>query len=165
MNVIFCHNKRELVLTNTKKNRVFPARSEVRNALNGLRSLDNPKDVVYTTLTDRYAQKYPMMPRPFTRGTYYITGVEATQEKWLEPYIIKTSFSPMVEAWSLDENNCYDKPTGLFVKDEGYFIHYTPGDYTLGCIQVISRTDICIIYKEIGKELLEHGVLRLDVIA
>ena len=51
--------------------------------------------------------------------------------------------------WALDASGGYDHPTGKYVEDYGYEIHYdglaSDGGYSVGCQHVLSKDDMLAI--------------------
>jgi hypothetical protein len=122
--------------------RSVPAFSKVRNELNGQRSFSDPNDVEYSENSDG-SQGTPTMPRPFPSGSWTISGIEATTEKWLQPYKLITNANQDLDVWALKPNGTYDKPTGEKIGDFGYRIHFANGSqHTDGCIGLYDVDDI-----------------------
>ena len=163
-NLIFSYDKEILYLTNNHKNYKIPADCNVRNELNGRRSLNDPDDVVYTIPENSWEQGSPYMPRPFPRGHFFVLSAEQTSNEFLKPYILRTDAQPMVETWSLNNDGTYSKPTGKYVMDTGYLIHFTEGPTTLGCIRVKDIYDMEYLYEVVTKQLIKNKFLRFQVI-
>jgi hypothetical protein len=137
----------------------------VRNELNGRRKLGLKPDVVLTEPDDGTKPK-PYMPRGFPEGSWKITGIvphNDPKDHYLNPYFIATNAHTLVEEWGLDASGGYDKPTGRFVRDAGYGIHWPDPQYsttTLGCIRVVSKDDLLWLVSQIqatmatGEEIL-----------
>ena len=120
--------------------RVFRITCHVRNEIDGGRRLHDPDDVVNTVREDgTWGAAY--MPRPFPKGVWKITGVEKTAVPVFAPVKIKTDAHQRVEVWHLDELGGYKKPSGVFVEDYGYHLHWSEGSRTtLGCGRVGTNT-------------------------
>ena len=149
------------VISWTKDARTFSAfgkdievSNQVRNELNGRRSLHVAKDVVMTEPDDG-TNPEPYMPRGFPVGSWKIQGIVPhtdPKDHYLNPYFIATNAAQLVEVWGLDANGGYDKPTGRFVRDAGYGIHWPDPQYsmtTLGCIRVVSKDDLLWLVSQI----------------
>ncbi len=118
----------------------FTITSEVRNELNGRRSLGNPKDVVRSIVNGQWGPPY--MPRPFPLGNWRITGIEKTDNPEFAPIKIKTDAWQKVQVWELDKDGGYSHSTGESVRDEGYHLHWSQhSKTTLGCGRVGLTTD------------------------
>jgi len=168
MNVIFNHHAKKLYFTEIEKNITISADSIVRNNDNKLRSLDNPNEVIYTATYSKYEKTYPYMPMPLPEGVYHITGAEQLKDQAMidifGEYIIYTDAQPEVEIWDLDFQGGYREPTGEFVKDTGYLIHYSAGPYTLGCIATHDKTDQYLAFELCVHELYHNKTMRLTVV-
>ncbi len=126
----------------------------VRNLDNGRRSLHVSKDVVLTEPDDGTVAE-PYMPQGFPAGSWKVQKIVPhtdPKDHYLNPYFIATNAHILVEAWSLDASGGYDKPTGRFVRDAGYGIHWPDPKYsmtTLGCIRVVNRDDLLWLVSQI----------------
>jgi hypothetical protein len=120
----------------------FLVTNKVRNEIDPLhvRKLHDPNEVVYAIENGQYTNPY--MPRKFPKGTWQITEIEETTQPDFAPIKIKTNAHQMVEVWLLDDKKGYDKPSGKFVNDSGYHLHWSQNSSTtLGCGRVGSDTD------------------------
>lgn len=120
----------------------FFVTNKVRNEIDPLyvRRLHDPKEVVKAIENGQYTKPY--MPRKFPKGTWQITELEWTEDEEFKPVKIKTNAHQMVETWLLDDKNGYDKPSGKFVNDSGYYLHWSKKySTTLGCGRVGTDTD------------------------
>jgi len=126
----------------------------VRNELNGRRKLGLKSDAVLTEPDDG-TKPMPYMPRGFPEGSWKITGIVPhtdPKDHYLNPYFIATNAHALVEVWGLDALGGYDKPTGSFVRDSGYGIHWPDPAYsmtTLGCIRIVSKQDLLWLVSQI----------------
>ena len=118
----------------------FTITSDVRNELNGRRSLGNPKEVVRAIVKGQWGPPY--MPRPFPLGKWRVTGIEKTDVPEFAPIKIKTDAWQMAQVWELDKDGGYSHSTDEYVRDEGYYLHWSQGSKTtLGCGRVGLDTD------------------------
>jgi hypothetical protein len=120
----------------------FFVTNKVRNEIDPLhiRKLHDPKEVVLAIENGVFTKPY--MPRKFPKGTWQITELENTIVTEFAPIKIKTNAHQMVETWELDEKKGYDKPSGKFVNDSGYHLHWSKNSITtLGCGRVGTDTD------------------------
>lgn len=116
---------------------VFTVTNNVRNEIDPLnvRRLHDPAEVRRAIVNGQWSDPY--MPRKFPKGTWKITGVEETTDDEFAPVKIKTNAHQMVETWLLDSAGGYDKPSGQYVDDSGYHLHWSSGSRTtLGCGRV-----------------------------
>ena len=105
------------------------------------RALADPDEVVYAMDGDRYNPK-PYMPRQFPRGVWnvkrpYEVDREDPEYKYKGPWFIPTDASVMVQVWDVDEDGGYKAPTGTWVRDWGYGLHFSESRTTLGCINIL----------------------------
>ena len=164
MNVIFDPGTNRITLTDKGHHTEVYADSNVRNELNGDRSLKNPQDVVYTMPMNAWEAGMPYMPRPFPKGEFLITGIEETDHPYLQPYFIRTDCRPMVSVWTLDKDKTYGVKTDQMVLDTGYGIHFGRGIYTLGCIRISTVDDIQIVAELVKRDLYINGTIPLKVL-
>jgi len=128
----------------------------VRNELNGWRKLGVKADVVFTEPDDG-SRPEPYMPREFPDGSWKITNIiphTDPKDKYLNPYFVATNAHLLVEVWGLDANGGYDKPTGRFVRDAGYGLHWPDPKFsltTLGCIRIVNKQDLLWLVSQIQK--------------
>lgn len=145
----------------------FFVTNKVRNEIDPLhkRRLHDPMEVVLAIKNGQYSDPY--MPRKFPKGIWNITGIENTTAIDFAPIKIKTNAHQMVETWVLDDKKGYDKPSGKFVDDSGYHLHWSKNSITtLGCGRVGTDTDKQI--KKLAgliKQAFDKGeVVTLEVI-
>lgn len=142
--------------------------NDVRNEINGRRALHVKKDVVLTEPDDG-SKPVPYMPRQFPVGVWKITGIiphPDPKDRYLNPYFIATNAHTLVEAWSLDEQGGYDKPTGRFVRDAGYGLHWPDPAFsttTLGCIRIVNKIDLLKLVSEIQEAARKGELIQLAV--
>ena len=118
----------------------FVVTNNVRNELNGRRKLHDKKEVVRAIVDGVYGSPY--MPRQFPLGTWKITEIEETTARDFAPIKIKTDARQAIETWALDKSGGYDHPTGQYVIDSGYYLHWSQySKTTLGCGRVGTDTD------------------------
>lgn len=123
--------------------RSISAFSRVRNELNGGRPLPFKPDDVEHSETEDGSQGLPVMPRDFPRGSWTITGIEATNEMWLKPWKLITDAHQELDVYKLDAGGCYAGKSGQKVEDYGYRIHFCNGStHTDGCIGQENAADI-----------------------
>lgn len=147
-------------------NKSIDAVNLVRNYANGLRKLHLASEVRYTEGDKRV----PYMPSLFPVGQWeiqYITPHPNANDHYLYPLFIGTNAYQMVEEWSLDSSGGYDKPTGRFVKDIGYGIHWPDTKYsttTLGCIRILQKTDLLDFAEFCKKGLVNKEKVLFSVV-
>lgn len=148
---------------------VFTVTNFVRNEIDRVykRTLHDPKEVRYTINKDRTKGK-PYMPRKFPKGLCEITTVEYHDAVKFDPkeygtVRVRTNATQAVEVWTLDKAGGYDKPTGEFVPDYGYLIHYSPSNTTLGCLRATTQESMTKI-AELVEAALREGKVYLNVI-
>lgn len=116
---------------------VFTVTNKVRNEIDPLhvRRLHDQSEVRRAVVNGAWSDPY--MPRKFPKGTWQIMSVEDTNEADFAPVKIRTNAHQMVETWQLDSKGGYNKPSGKFVNDSGYHLHWCAGSRTtLGCGRV-----------------------------
>jgi hypothetical protein len=139
------------------------ASSKVRNELNGERKLHDRREVVHAITRNRY-DSFPVMPRPFPQGEWEVFWPEERPNvKYLEPFYIPTDAIQELEVWSLDDKLGYNHPTGTFVDDLGYGLHYSPSETTLGCIRIHTEEDLRELVDMIRWSIKEDEQVFLNV--
>lgn len=148
---------------------VFTATNNVRNEIDPIyvRRLHDPREVRYTITKDRSRGK-PYMPRKFPKGICEITAVEYRPDFKFDAHEfgqvrVRTNASQAVEVWALDKDGGYDKPTGEFVADYGYLIHYSDYNTTLGCLRASSQ-ETMIKIADLIEAGLREGKVFMNVI-
>ena len=148
---------------------VFTVTNNVRNEIDPVyvRRLHDPREVKYTITKDRSRGK-PYMPRKFPKGICEITAVEHRSDFKFDAHEfgqvrVRTNASQVVEVWSLDKDGGYDKPTGEFVPDYGYLIHYSDFNTTLGCLRASSQ-ETMIKIADLIEAGLREGKVFMNVI-
>jgi len=117
----------------------FLVTNKIRNELNGLRKLHDPKEVVKAIVQGAYAGPY--MPRPFPKGKWDITQIEYTASPDFAPVKIKTNAHQLVQLWALDDKGGYDHGLTILIGDSGYYLHWSEhSSTTLGCGRVGDNT-------------------------
>lgn len=97
----------------------------------------SPRNMARTTPGDE-----PYDPMRFPVGTWVVFDVRPREDSYRAPFFIATTAKQRVEVWSVKDSGgetVYDKPSGRFVVDEGYGIHYSLSPTTQGCIKVYDR--------------------------
>jgi hypothetical protein len=61
----------------------------------------------------------------------------------------------MVEVWTIDAKGKFLKPTGVWVHDAAYGIHFSDLDFTQGCIRAIKESDLRWLAAQVVDELNE----------
>ncbi len=100
----------------------------------------------------------PVMPTGFPLGQWWITGVYARDREThphLYPYFISTTATQRDAEWEVDAHGVFVRPTGRWVWDVGYGIHYSDLDFTVGCIRVINEDDMRWLAGQVEDELAE----------
>ena len=148
---------------------VFTATNNVRNEIDPIyvRRLHDPREVRYTITKDRSRGK-PYMPRKFPKGVCEITAVEHRSDFKFDAHEfgqvrVRTNATQAVEVWALDNAGGYDHPTGEFVPDYGYLIHYSDFNTTLGCIRASSQ-ETMIKIADLIEAGLREGKVFMNVI-
>ena len=144
----------------------FDIASVVRNELNGRRRLHDKKEVVRVVNKERtWGSAY--MPRPFPAGKWEVTGIHETIDRNFAPVKILTDAHQKVEVWALDKSGGYEKGTGEFVDDWGYYLHFAAASRTtLGCGRVGNDSDkqVRLLAKMIQEAWGNGELVYLDVI-
>jgi hypothetical protein len=131
------------------------ATCRVRNEINGLRK---SSEIVYT----KPDPGHPYYPRTFPLGIWTVKAPIATKEKYLEPFFIPTTATQKVEVWAI-KDGLYDHPTGEYVTDTGYGIHFSTSGTTLGCIRVSRLADLDALVNAIKTAILKNELIELEV--
>lgn len=118
----------------------FRVTNEVRNELNGRRTLHVKSEVVRAVVDGQWGPPY--MPRQFPIGTWRVIDIIDTNAEEFAPIKITTDAHQLVDVWALDAGGGYDHKTGEHVDDSGYHLHWSAGSRTtLGCGRVGGDTD------------------------
>jgi hypothetical protein len=103
----------------------------------------------------------PYMPIGFPKSPpegWKITGV-FPRDKILKPHLwplyISTNAWQMVPEWEVTEGGVFVKPTGRWVHDAAYGIHFSDLDFTQGCIRVVNQPDLEELAAKVQAELDE----------
>jgi len=99
----------------------------------------------------------PYYPQHFPAGVWKITDPLARTAIDLAPWYIPTDAHQMVPEYTVD-----GKPTGIWVPDSAYGIHFSELDFTWGCIRVVNRPDLEWLVEQIQAELAELRKLNPD---
>ncbi len=121
--------------------RQITASCNVRNELNGLRQLNQVVNTIPGGI--------PYMPRTFPRGTWKVISAEPRTAPDRAPYFIATDAYRMVDEWRLDDAGKYHNVTGQKVRDEGYGLHCSVHNTTLGCIKIHVLDDLLWMVEQI----------------
>jgi len=142
----------------------FRVTCKVRNEIDlmYIRRLHDKKEVIYAIVNGQKTN-IPYMPRKFPKGTWEITGIEASIDPIFAPFKIRTNAQQMVNAWTLDSKGGYDKPTERQVLDGGYLLHCSTSVTTHGCGRVETEKQIRKLIGLISKEM-ESGKVYLEVV-
>ena len=141
------------------------SRFTISNKIRTLRDNTRPKAQVVCSIP----ANLPYDPQPFPKGTWNIYAVEWQSEKGFDyneygPCKIRTNAFCIVNVWELDQDGDYSKETEKRIKDEGYLLHWTSYNTTLGCIKIESIKNAEIIGKIIEATLKKGEVVQLEVI-
>lgn len=120
--------------------KMIPCSCNVRNELNGLRSMD---EIVYTI-----PNHHPYMPRIFPKGTWKVALPEPRESKELYPYFIPTNAFQVVPIWNTLLNSYVSQSDKTDI-DRAYGIHYSEYKNTLGCIKIRNLKDLLDLVHEI----------------
>jgi hypothetical protein len=153
---------------------IFFASCFVRNEIDAqyIRRKHDPREVVYTITADG-KKGSPYMPRKFPKGDCDIIAIERNGQKGIKFNTkefglvrIRTNASQMVEVWALDSTGGYDHPTGKFVDDHGYLLHYSEYLNTLGCGRIGKNNGNQIekLALLLEPDLAAHGRIPLKVV-
>ncbi|MCL2480812.1 MAG: hypothetical protein FWF38_03770 [Spirochaetaceae bacterium] len=117
----------------------FQISNRVRTLKDGTRS----KTQVIYSIPDHL----PYDPQPFPKGTWNIYAVEWQKDKNFDykeygPVKIRTDAHCMVNVWELDEDGDYLRETDKQVRDQGYLLHWSSFQTTLGCIKIENNAEI-----------------------
>ena len=141
----------------------FVVTNKVRNELNKLRKLHDPKEVVRAIVNGQYGSSY--MPRQFPRGIWNITEIEYTKVRDFAPIKIKTDAHQKVQTWALDKLGGYDHPLDIFVDDSGYYLHWAQfSRTTLGCGRVETENEVRRLAELIKPALDRKESVILEVV-
>jgi hypothetical protein len=125
--------------------REIPVDNTVRLNNDGTGPRSVPDDVPYMP------QGFPLSPP----GGWQITGVFARTQDDRAPFYISTNAWRMVPEWTVDAAGKFLKPTGRWVHDAAYGIHFTIYDFTWGCIRVIEKTAQIWLAGQVTEEIVE----------
>jgi hypothetical protein len=135
----------------------------VRNELNGWRL---PNEVLREKDGRISRDGTPYQPRPFPRGRWRIVEVvDMPVDSLYWPVLIRTNAWQWLNYWHLNENGCYDRPTGKRFRARGYAAHYARvksggelvrSNTTLGCINATMPDGIVRLGGEI-RDLMDAG--------
>ena len=141
----------------------FVVTNKVRNELNKLRKLHNPKEVVKAIIGGMWGPPY--MPRQFPKGEWNITGIEYTKNPEFAPVKIKTDAWQKVQVWALDDKGGYDHPVDSYVNDSGYYLHWAQfSKTTLGCGRVETENEVRRLAELIKPALDRKESVTLEVV-
>jgi len=143
--------------------------NDIRNELNRRRPKPGIADVVLTEPDDK-TMPVPYMPRPFPKGSWNITKIahhDNPSDHYLNPFFIGTDAWQLVEEWDVDpKTGFYVQPTGRFVRDAGYGVHWPDPEYTtttLGCLRVVNKEDLLFLVDKIQEAWSIGDAVRLVV--
>ena len=112
----------------------------VRNEVNGWRQNNQ---VVYS-LPD----ELPYQPRIFPVGRWEIGEPLECKDPYKAPYFIPTNAFQMLPVWEIKDGH-YVKATDKMTRDDGYGLHCSTSNTTLGCIKIINLDDLLQLIDEI----------------
>lgn len=111
-----------------------------------VRNREDPEEVVMTI-----PGRVPYMPMGFPTGTWKVGNPIVKSNPYLAPYFIPTDAWQMVTEWTLEPDGSYGQPTARKVRDEGYGIHFSTSNTTLGCLKVVNKMDLLMLAKLISE--------------
>jgi hypothetical protein len=120
---------------------VFDITCNVRNEIDPdfIRKMHDPAEVVQSVVNGQWGPPY--MPRKFPKGTWRITNITESDAPDFAPIKIHTDARQKVQVWGLDSEGGYDHPTGEYVEDSGYLLHWSQfSKTTRGCGRVGTDT-------------------------
>lgn len=145
--------------------RTIEASCDVRTLANGRRRRN---EVVFTTTRSRKSG-VPYDPTYFPVGLWVLTAVETTDppNPYLGPKFIRTDAYQKVERWDVEQQEAlwYLQPSGEYVFDYGYLIHYSSSPTTLGCLKVHSLDEMLRLCEHVEAALKEGRDMTLEVAA
>lgn len=131
--------------------RVIPCSCDVRNEVNGRRLAGQ--------VVKSIPAKLPYQPRRFPTGRWRVSIPLPRTSKELAPYFIPTDAFQYVPVWVLKDDK-YFHATNEQTKDEGYGLHYSEYQTTLGCIRITNKTDLLWLVDQI---LAYDGEVYIEV--
>ena len=140
---------------------------DVRTLANGRRGL---REVVYSTTRSR-KPGVAYDPMVFPVGLWLLTSVEVTDppNPYLGPKFIRTDAYQKVEEWAVTQDGSdvveYEAPTGRYVFDYGYLLHFSTSPTTLGCLKIHSLNDMLWLCDCVEMALREGRDMTLRVLA
>lgn len=134
--------------------RSIPCSCIVRNDVNGWR-LDNQ---VVTSIPD----SEPYQPRVFPVGQWEIFEPIEKRDKYTAPYFIPTDAFQMLPVWEV-KNGRYVRETKKLIRDEGYGLHFSESNTTLGCIKITNLEDLLWLVDEINY-MLYNGIRPIFIV-
>jgi len=133
------------------------------------RRLHTPSDVFYSTNADG-SKGQPAMPNQFPRGTWNVirTHRPDNPDGDLGPIVVNSDAHQPLEIWALDAGGGYDHPTGKYVEDYGYEIHYdglaSDGGYSVGCQHITSKDDMLVLGGEVEPFLAAGEKIQVNAL-
>ena len=144
------------------RNRDIQADCVVRNELNGWRPLHDSDQVILAMNDDPYS-KPPVMPRQMPVGVWNIGKPRPRTDPYKAPFYIPTDAEQLLEIWSLDYSDGYEKPTGRKVLDMFYGLHFSTSSTTVGCIRIAKESDVEWLVYQINGEFVREGSVLIEV--
>lgn len=127
----------------------------VRNEINGLRK---PTQIVRTM-----PHNNPYMPRIFPKGVWIIGIPEPRTAIDRAPYFIPTNAYQFLPVWDI-ANGAYVQPSTLQDKDEGYGIHFSEYETTLGCVKIEDKNALLTLVQDIVNAQRNGDIVYFEVI-
>ena len=138
---------KKLDIWHADKERSIDCSCLVRNELNGWR---RPKQIVYSI-----PDKFPCQPRIFPAGKWTIYKPVKRRAKYTAPFFIPTNAAQDLPIWKI-KGGRYVHETDKRVLDEGYGLHFSSSNTTLGCIKIINLDDLTELVDDINYMLYNN---------
>jgi hypothetical protein len=150
--ITFSHKDKKLSYSDT----IIDATCDVRTLKNGRRGKNQ---VVYSIPSGR-----PYDPDIFPCGEFDVFEPVMRSDEYKKPFFIPTNAKRIVKVWHMDANKNYDAETTETVVDEGYGLHYSSSNTTLGCIKIMQLNDLLNLKDWVSQQLKAKNKVRLEVI-
>lgn len=128
--------------------RIIPCSCNVRNEINKWRG---ETEVVHGERRDG-SQGPPYQPRGFPSGRWNVGKPVKETDPYMAPWFIPTDASQMVDEWITERIKGVERylmKSGRTFDDWGYGLHFSVSSTTLGCIKILSLTDLLFLVDEV----------------